>query len=401
MTYKVGLLFPGTGTQYGGMFKGFYDRYPVVRTTLEEAEDVLGLSLAALFLEDDQMEGEGIAAVQASIFACSIAAYRVFKQETGIEPAYMAGHSLGELSALTCAGAFRYQDALQAVWRRGQWMEEAVPEGGGLIAAVKHLSPEIIKELCDEAETDGDISDIACYNAPNQIVIAGHGRAVERTASKLEALGGQVILLKAKVPFHTSLMAPAAQKLQMEFRQYKIYPMCCPVISNVTALPHETDPSSIIQNVALQLTQPVQWQKTIRYLQQEGVSYAVELGPNTVLKKLNRRNARNIRTYSLDDKDDFSAILAMKKLQPSFLDKCLTLAVSTRNLNPDKDTYQKEVVESYHNILQICLEAERSGQAPTHDEMSEALSWLRRIVTFKRADTDRLEHLAGELERKM
>lgn len=397
MTYKVALIFPGTESQYAGMFKEFYERYPIVKTTLEEAGDVLKFNLANLILEDDLFGEMGIAATQASIFVCSIAAYRVFQQEVGIKPSYMAGHSMGEYSALTCAGAFRFQDALQAVWRRGQWMEEAVPEGGGLIGAVRHLSTDAVKEQCAALAREGQVLDIACYNAPDQVVIAGHRDAVQKAAALFETMGGQVILLSAKIPFHTSLMQPAAAKLQEELRRYVVHDLNYPVISNVTALPHQGT-ANLIDHLTLQLTHPVRWEETIRYMQEEGVAYAVELGPGTVLKKLNRKIARNIRSYAWDDRDDFASILAMRKLEPSFLDRCLTIAVCTQNLNMDERNYNQEVIEPYQRIWQIRHEYEQAGQKPPHERLSEALECLRRILKHKKVDTDQCGALLSELE---
>ncbi len=397
MTDKVALLFPGTGTQYAGMFQGFYDRYAVVRATFEEAGDVLQFDLSNAILDRGLFGEMGVAAAQASIFVCSIAAYRAFQQEAGIKPFCMAGHSMGEFSALTCAGAFRFQDALQAVWRRGQWMEEAVPEGGGLIAAVKHLPADAVKAQCAANAGEDRILDIACYNAPDQLVIAGHRAAVQTAAASLEAMGGQVVPLSANIPFHTSLMQPAADKLREELQRYAVREPNCPVISNVTARPHQ-GAASLIEHLTLQLTHPVRWEETIRYMQEEGAAYAVELGPGTVLKKLCRRIARNIRAYAWDDRDDFASIAAMGKLEAAFLDRCLTIAVSTRNLNGEERNYRREVTEPYERIRQIRHECEQAGQEPPQERLNEAFACVRRILQYKQVDADQRDALLSELE---
>jgi [acyl-carrier-protein] S-malonyltransferase len=400
MTYKTALLFPGTGSQYAGMFKEFYERYPIVRTTWEEAGDVLKFNLANFILDEDLYGEMGIAATQASIFVCSIAAYRVLQQEVGIQPAYMAGHSMGEFSALTCAGALRYPDALQAVWRRALWMEEAVPEGGGLLGAVKHLPKEAVQEQCAAIAKKGQVLDIACYNAPDQVVIAGHRAAVQKAVAELEAKGGQVILMSANIPFHTSLMLPAASKLQEELRRYELRAPDCPVISNVTALPHQPaqGPAGLVEHLTMQLTHPVRWEETIRFLQEKGVSHVIELGPGTVLKRLNRKIARNIRAYAWDDRHDLESILAMHKLKPDFLDSCLTIAVSTPNLNRDDSQYAEEVIAPYQRIWQLKEQFEHEDQEGQQECLREALECLQRILKYKRVDPALSDTWISELE---
>lgn len=296
----------------------------------------------------------------------------------------MAGHSLGELSALTCAGIFRLQDAVKAVWFRGEAMEDAVPEAGGAIAAIKHLSAERVKEQCERMNSVGGTVSIACYNSSDQVVIAGYSEAVGKVSDALRELGGQAIAIHSNVPFHTALMAPAADRLREKLMQVQMRDPTCPVISNVTALPYEQGAANVVELLSRQLTHPVRWEETVRYMQQEGISYAVELGPNTILKKLNRTTARNIRAYSWDEVDDFQRIVELKQLRPAFIDVCLSIAVSTRNHNDNPDQYESGVVEPYKTILRIRQECERIGQSPTSLQMKDVFESLRSILLTKK-----------------
>lgn len=275
-------------------------------------------------------------------------------------------------------------------------MEEATPEGGGLIAAVKRLPAPIVRGLCHSMSNEEQVVDIACYNTPDQVVIAGHREIVERAISGLEQLSAQVILLNAKVPFHTSLMKPASERLRNELQRLDIRTPKLPVLSNVTALPHEGDASSIIDGLALQLTKPVRWEETIHFLQRSGVAYALELGPGTVLTKLNRKLARNIRTYAWDHPEDRAAILGLRDLKTSFLDKCLTIAISTRNDNNNRDEYRAGVVEPYRALVKLQQECEFSG-GPSQMQVREAFDLLSLILQNKNRGKEEQKVLMREL----
>jgi [acyl-carrier-protein] S-malonyltransferase len=401
MIGKVALIFPGTGSQYVGMFKSLYERHAIVRETFGEAEDALKLDLATMCFETGFREQTSIAYAQTAIFVCSVAAYRVYMNEVGVKPSLMAGHSLGELSALTCAGVFRLQDAVKAVWFRGEAMEDAVPEGGGAIAAIKHLSAERVKEQCERlSSVEGTVS-IACYNSSDQVVIAGYSEAVSKVSDALRELGGQAIAINSNVPFHTALMAPAADRLREKLMHVQMRDPTYPVISNVTALPYEQGASNVIERLSRQLTHPVRWDETVRYMQQDGISYAVELGPNTILKKLNRSTALNIRAYSWDEADDYKRIVGLRQLKPAFIDNCLTIAVSTRNHNDNPEMYESGVAEPYRNILRIRQECEHSGQPPSSLQMKDVIESLRSILLTKKVDQAERELLLQQAELEM
>jgi [acyl-carrier-protein] S-malonyltransferase len=380
---KVALIFPGTGSQYAGMFRGLYKDYSVVRHTFEEADEALGLNLSKLILEDGLAEMDGVAHAQVAIATCSVAGHRVYMQEVGIKPSLSAGHSLGEWSALTCAGALPLSDALRMVWLRGKWMEEATPQGGGLIAAVKGIASQLVEQHCKAYMQEHHMSAIACYNSQDQVVIAGHRAATEELSKSLEALGGKVIPLTANVPFHTMLMKPAAAKLQVELSSYPFRQLEWPVISNVTALPHIEVPYVMANKLAEQLISPVQWENTIRLLQREGINYAVEIGPNQVLTKIIRHSARNLKAYALDHPNDLNSIFQMKDLRPSFIEQILTIAVSTRNDNDNAEEYNKGVIEPYERLQRMQEQFSLEEQAMSAQKKL-GLELLRQIMMTKK-----------------
>jgi [acyl-carrier-protein] S-malonyltransferase len=380
---KVALIFPGTGSQYAGMFRGLHKDYPIVRHTFEEADEALGFSLSKLILEDGLAGMEGVAHAQVAIATCSVAGQRVYMQEVGIKPSLSAGHSLGEWSALTCAGALPLSDALRMVWLRGKWMEEATPQGGGLIAAVKGVASQIVEKQCKAYMQEDNMSAIACYNSQDQVVIAGHRAATGELSKSLEAIGGKVIPLTANVPFHTMLMKPAATKLQMELSSYPFHQLEWPVISNVTARPHTEEPQHMANRLAEQLISPVQWESTIRLLQREGINYAIEIGPNQVLTKIMRNSARNVKAYALDYPADLASIIQMKDVRPSFIDQILAIAVSTRNDNDNAEEYNKGVVEPYQRLLHMQEQFSLEEQAKdTQKKLGVEL--LRQIMMTKK-----------------
>lgn len=398
---KTALLYPGTGSQYTGMFKGLYEDHSIVRETFQEAAEVIKLDLAKMCFEDGFTEHEGIAYAQVAILVCSVAGHRLYMKEIGLKPYIAAGHSLGEWSALTCAGAFELADAVKAVWQRGKWMEEAVPEGGGLIAAVSQLSPQLVQEHCRLEAQAGYVIDIACSNSPDQVVIAGHTQAVEQVMLSLEPLGAKIVRLRAKVPFHTSLMQPAAEKLAVELSDYSMRGLEWPVISNVTAFPHSEDTAIVRKMLADQLTTRVRWEETIRLMQREGVQYAIEIGPQKVLKQLNRKTACNIKSLALDVPEDWSSLFQLRRLKPDFMDQCLSLAVSTRNNNWNAAEYEKGAVEPYKRLLQIHDEWKREGIELSHLLRKESLQLVQQILACKQVSEDdqlnRLAELAYQL----
>jgi [acyl-carrier-protein] S-malonyltransferase len=392
---KIALLFPGQGSQYVGMGKKFYQEYPMARSRFAEAGELLGLDLTKLCFEGSLAELIQTENAQPAILTVSMAMFEVYQQEIGIEPQFLAGHSLGEISALTCAGAIRFSDAVKLVRHRGLLMRDAATENEGAMAAVAGIDPAMVEAECHKFNTGKSVLLISNYNSPDQVVISGHKLAVTEVGKILESKGAKVIPLKVSSAFHSPLMQSASKKFTVELKKYNYMPLKWPVISNVTGVPY-SESGQIVSLLTEQLTQPVQWQGTITYLQKQGMEYVVELGPQTVLRNLMKSNASQLRAFSYDKEEDvrtlknevvFPPFPTVKPgdFQHTVITKCIQIAVCTknRNCNQNQDEYQKGVVEPYRKVQKMQEELVNSNQSPTLDQMKSALEMLMSVFTTK------------------
>ncbi len=395
---KIAFLFPGQGSQYTGMGKSLCDVHSIARETFEEANDTLGFDLQKLCFEGDAEELAKTENTQPAILTLSVAQFRVYKQELCIEPDYCAGHSLGELSALTCAGAIEFSDAVKIVRQRGRFMQKAVPVGIGAMAAVTGISKREVEEECRLNYGNLRVVVIANYNSPEQIVISGHMDAVNLTGENLKAKGARIIPLKVSAPFHSPLMNPAAEELKEELKKYKFGEPKYPVISNVSARPYISK-ESIPENLKSQIISPVRWQESMEFLQRCGVEVLVEMGPKTVLKNLAKRNTPDILAYAYDNNEDVSSLT--EKLKPQNCDnkdsrlklivRCLAIAVCTKNKNWDNDEYAVGVVEPYKKVQELLAELEGNNIEPSLEQLTEALRMLKTVFITKKTDINEQE----------
>ena len=303
----LAFLFPGQGSQKVGMGRALHEAEPAARAVFAEADAALGTSLSRLCFEGPEEQLTLTANAQPAILTVSIAALRVLEARTSLRPGVVAGHSLGEYSALVAAGALRFADAVRLVHLRGKFMQEAVPPGVGAMAAILGLAAAAVAAVCQES-AGGEVVSPANLNGGGQVVIAGHKSAVERACVAAKARGAKrAVPLAVSAPFHCALMQPAEDKLAAELARVEIAAPRIPVVTNVEAAPNQ-DPARARALLARQVTAPVRWEESVQRLGAMGVRRAIELGAGNVLGGLVRRIAPEM---VVDSAGDPEAIVAL------------------------------------------------------------------------------------------
>lgn len=296
---KFAFVFPGQGSQSVGMMRGYAD-LPVVRKTFEEASHILNQDLWALAENGPESAQNVTVNTQPLMLVAGISVYRAWESLGGAEPALLAGHSLGEYTALVASGAISFADALPLVRFRAEAMQQAVPEGTGGIAAILGLEDEQVREVCLEA-AQGEVLEAVNFNSPGQVVIAGHKPAVLRGMEAARARGAKrAVLLPMSVPSHCSLMREAAKQLKQRLQSLILKTPRIPVMHNADLDTH-TEPQGIKDALVRQLYNPVHWVKTIEALAQKGITHIAECAPGKVLAGLNKRIAANLEVMALID----------------------------------------------------------------------------------------------------
>lgn len=295
----VAFVFPGQGSQKVGMGRELADAYPSSRAVFEEADAALGFALSKVCFEGPEEELRLTANTQPAILATSIASLRAFETR-GLRPDFVAGHSLGEYSAIVAAGGLSLADAVVAVRRRGQYMQEAVPVGQGAMAAILNLDLDAVEAACLEA-AQGEVVSPANLNCPGQIVIAGHSGAVERAMELCKKAGAKRALpLPVSAPFHCALMKPAQDRMATDLAALGFRDLEAPLVNNVDAR-IVRGAAEVRDGLVRQVSGAVRWQESIERLVQEGVTTFVEIGPGTVLSGLVRKIHRDARVLNVED----------------------------------------------------------------------------------------------------
>ena len=309
----IAVIFPGQGSQSVGMLARLIAAEPAAAAAFDEADAALGYGLSALMREGPAEELNRTARTQPAMLAAGVAAWRAWLAHGGPRPVAMAGHSLGEYTALVCAGALDFADALRIVSLRGEWMQQAVPEGEGAIAAVLGLDDEAVIAACREGESAGGVVEAVNFNAPGQVVIAGDTAAVARAIDAAKAAGARRALpLPMSVPAHCRLMHPVGDLLAQALDAVSIRTPEIPIFHNVDAARRE-QPADIRAALAEQVRRPVRWVACVQAMRAAGVGTFLEVGPGRVLSGLTKRIDRDLVALPVDDPDTLAAALAAVK----------------------------------------------------------------------------------------
>ncbi|CAM4279774.1 [acyl-carrier-protein] S-malonyltransferase [Paenibacillus endophyticus] len=307
---KIAFVFPGQGAQAVGMGKDAFDTFDRSRSVFEQADEALGFSLSSIIFEGPEEQLKQTANTQPALLTVSVALLEALEGK-GLKPDYVAGHSLGEYSALVAAGVLSFEDAVRTVRARGQFMEQAVPSGQGAMAAVLGAERETLAALCAAITAEGSAVELANVNCPGQIVVSGSAAGVEAVVQrgKEEAGAKRVIPLEVSGPFHSSLMKPAADNLQTVLADVSMKDASVPVIANVTA--KEVVSAGEIRSLLVeQVYSPVLWEDSVRYLIEQGVDTFVEIGSGTVLAGLIKKIDKSLRIISINNISALEALQA-------------------------------------------------------------------------------------------
>ncbi|MCW8876607.1 MAG: ACP S-malonyltransferase [Kangiellaceae bacterium] len=410
---NIAMLFPGQGAQYSGMGKQLFSRYELVKEMFNAASDVLETNMEDLCFEAPADVLNSTENTQPALVLCSVAAYRVFQQETGLQPVVMAGHSIGEISALICAEAIGFEDGLRLARGRGQAMANCSQTGDTGMAAVLKLDRSYVEEVCNTIPGYQKDFVIANYNSAAQLVLSGRLDALEKVKAALKETDATYIPLRVSGAFHSPLMAPASDQFFDLVQGIKLDSPKIPVVANVNAKPYDKV-NQIATLLTKQISQPVLWQESMQRLvsgEFEAIKLAsdridlfIESGPGVVLKKLTSVLFADAKSYSLDHEDDEKPLkqqleIDMRTLQyqPAFLGKCMAVAVSTRNNNFDNTSYQENVIEPYQKLKEmheLCTTEERKAD---DKEMKLGLHLLSQILTSKGAEQIELQQRFREI----
>nr|WP_298248911.1 ACP S-malonyltransferase [uncultured Halomonas sp.] len=312
MTQPLALVFPGQGSQQVGMLRELAERYSVVGTTFEEASEALGYDLWQVVQEGPAEALNATACTQPALLAASVAVWRIWQELEGPRPNTMAGHSLGEYSALVCAGVMPFAEGVRLVKLRGEAMQAAVPAEQGAMAAILGLDDAVVEQACAES-AQGDVVSAVNYNAPGQVVIAGSKAAVERAIAACQAAGAKRAMpLPVSVPSHCALMEPAAERLAAAMSEVSLKAPRYTVIQNVDAQAH-ADVETLRARLIEQLYRPVRWTACVEAMSERGVDVFIECGPGKVLTGLGKRIARGSKGLAVNDPDSLDAALELAR----------------------------------------------------------------------------------------
>ncbi|MBY8914306.1 ACP S-malonyltransferase [Bacillus sp. YC2] len=386
---SLAFLFPGQGSQFVGMGKSFWNDFVLAKRLFEEASDAISLDVKKLCFDGDMNELTKTMNAQPAILTVSVIAFQVYMQEIGVKPRFLAGHSLGEYSALVCAGALSFQEAVKLVRQRGVLMQNADPQQLGTMAAVTQIPLQTLQEICSEMSTEDFPAGVACMNSDQQHVISGHRQAVERVIKIAEQMGAKHTYLNVSAPFHSSMIRPASEQFQDTLNQYTFKDAAWPIISNVTACPYRNG-NSVKEHLQQHMTMPVRWAESMHYLLLHGVTEVIEMGPKNVLVSLLKKITNHIAAYSLGQTSDVHYLSNSEErhknvvhLRKKQLHKMMIQSIISRNYNKDALAYSNLVTPLFAQLQLLKERMERNENELSEEELDHSIHLCQHIFEAK------------------
>ncbi|WP_018887682.1 ACP S-malonyltransferase [Paenibacillus massiliensis] len=391
---QIALLFSGQGSQYKGMAQREYDRVPAVRSLFAEAEGILGWDVKKLCFEDPDGRLSQTRFAQPALYTVCMGMFIAFQELAQDDPAYVAGHSLGEYAALTAAGAMTFRDGLKLVQHRGHVMQEAAEHAQGSMYVIRGLEQALVEAACRDISKQQGYVVVANYNSSEQHVISGTREGVSATVAQLERQGATAIPMAIQAPFHSKLMDAAALSFRSVLDEVSLTLPQWPVISNVTGLPYPEDIEQMKDLLASQIKLPVLWNIAMSTLHHAGIDTVLEIGPRHILRNLAVQNYPGMTAYAWDQEEDRAIFLKGARDRDEqrstmasgnmMIQKCIAAAVSTRNRNWSESEYQEGVVRPYREVKELFFHLKDSGGEANEQQVQQARRMLESVLATKK-----------------